>query len=216
MWGLCGVCGLCRLSRLWKTDVRTAPDPYRFAMRSTPAILAALVTLVALTGCQPDATPIIPDPVPSSDLLFESEEEALAAAEEAYGAYQDVESLIFVDGGQEPERISPYATGDALELALAGFENFRESGYRAVGASEYALTALQQYSAERGDGKDVVGAYLCLDVEPVDVLDADGNSVVSSTRPGLQSFEVSFDLVEDRLLLSRLEPWTGGDVCESQ
>ena len=183
-------------------------------MRSTPAILAALVMLVALTGCQPDATPIIPDPVPSSDLLFESEDEALAAAEEAYGAYQDMESLIFTEGGVEPERIEPYATRDALELALAGFENFRESGYRAIGAAGYSLTSLQQYASEAGDGVDVVSAYLCLDVSSVDVLDTTGASVVLSTRPDLQSFEVTFDLIEDRLVLATREPWTGAGVCD--
>jgi len=183
-------------------------------MRSVPTLVVAAIALLALTSCQPDEAPIIPDPVPSSDLLFESEEEALAAAEEAYGAYQDMESLIFTEGGVEPERIEPYATGDALELALAGFENFRESGYRAIGAAGYSLTSLQQYASEAGDGVDVVSTYLCFDVSSVDVLDTTGASVVLSTRPDLQSFEVTFDLIEDRLVLATREPWTGAGLCD--
>lgn len=182
-------------------------------MRTAPALVVAGLSLLVLAGCVPDDGPIIPSPLPSSTPIFASDEEALAAAEEAYGAYQHEEDAISGRGGAEPDSIDRFATGAALEAAKSGFGKYVTLGYRSVGSTDYELTQLQQYSPYAKDGIGIVSAYLCMDLSGLDVVDAQGASVVSPGRPNLQSFEVSFDLVDDDLLLSSREPWSGEGVC---
>jgi hypothetical protein len=181
-------------------------------MRTAPALLIASIALFTLAGCIADDDRIIPDPLPSSTPVFESDEEALAAAEEAYGAYQTQEDLI--SGGEvSPESIDNFATGAALESAKTGFANYATLGYRSVGSTGFEITELQQYSPYIADGLGIVTAYLCMDLSNLDVVDSGGNSVVSSGRPNFQAFELSFDLVDGSLLLSNRVPWNGEGVC---
>ncbi len=82
-------------------------------MRSVVGALV-LVGMLALTGCvDGDRLPTLP-PTPTSTPIFASEEEALAAAEEAYAAYLEMSNLISSEGGVEPERIAPFVTADQL------------------------------------------------------------------------------------------------------
>lgn len=182
-------------------------------MRTAPALLIVLVATLALSGCVPDDDPIVVDPEPSSSPIFASDEEALAAAEEAYGAYQDTEDLVSAEGGENAERLELVATRDALKAGLAGMTVFRESGYHAVGSTEVASLTLQQFDAYPAANEAVVSAYLCLDLSNLDVVDSSGSSVVSASRPAQQAFEVSFDMQDDHLILGSREPWEGEGVC---
>ena len=182
-------------------------------MRIAALILAAGLAFT-LGGCVKDDGPIVPKPLPSSTPIFASDEEALAAAEEAYGNYQVVEDQIFNAGGTGEEQVRQYATGDALDAALAGFKKFQSAGYHSVGSTAFQVTELQQYVPFAEDGVGVVSIYLCLDVSQVDVVDSSGQSVVAATRPARQAFEASFDQgAGSKLILSTLEPWTGAGVC---
>lgn len=182
-------------------------------MRTAPALVVAGLSLLVLAGCVPDDGPVIPSPLLSSTPIFASDEEALAAAEEAYGAYQSEEDAISARGGAEPDSIDQVATGAALEAAKTGFRKYATAGYRSVGSTGYELTQLQQYSPYAEEGLGIVSAYLCMDLSNLDVVDAQGASVVSRDRPNLQSFEVSFDLVDNILLLSSRDPWDGEGIC---
>ena len=186
-------------------------------MRTAPALLICLVATLALTGCVPDDGPIVVDPEPSSSAspIFESDEEALAAAEEAYGAYQVTEDLVSADGGAGPERLELVASRDALKAGLAGMEVFRESGYHSVGSTSVASFSLQQFDPYPADSEGVVSAYLCLDLSDLDVVDSSGISVVSANRPAQQAFEVTFDFQDDALILGSREPWDGEGVCDA-
>ena len=184
-------------------------------MRSVPTLVVAAIALLALTSCQPDEAPIIPDPVPSSDLLFESEDEALAAAEEAYGAYIGVIDAIFADGGENPERLLTVATGSVYESELEGFEGVAESGWHSVGVSTLDSVTLQSYDAA-SKGESVITIYACNDVSAVDVLDPSGNSVVAPDRPNRSGFQLAFDYAPStpsHLILSEKTYWTGEDFC---
>ena len=158
-------------------------------MRSVPTLVVAAIALLALTSCQPDAAPIIPDPVPTTDMLFESEEEALAAAEEAYGAYLDVSNLILSEGGANPQRLLEVAGEDVYAVELEGIRDLQAKGWHSVGASTIEDVTLQFYDATATTGDPVVVVYACLNVSDVDVLDSDGNSVVSADRPDRLPFE---------------------------
>jgi len=192
---------------------------YGFGMRSpvwrVGAALAVLVAALAVGGCVEDEPDTTPNPEPTSTPLFESDEEALAAAEEAYGRYQAVEAEILADGGTNSERIEGLAVRDALVAAEEGFADYRANGYRNIGATKFETVELQHYSASSEDSKDVVGLYICLDFSSQDVVNAQSVSVVRPGRIVRQAFEVSFDLAQsgDELVLAAREPWGSNDVC---
>jgi len=191
---------------------------YGFGMRSpvwrVGAALAVLVAALAVGGCVEDEPDTTPNPEPTSTPLFESDEEALAAAEEAYGRYQAVEDEVFADGGAGSERIEAVAVRDALEAARLGFDELVSNGYRGVGRTKFDSLELQQFAPEI-ETENVVIAYICLDFSESDVVDQTNTSIVSPDRLIRQRFEVSFDLAVDepRLILAMREPWTGAGTC---
>lgn len=169
--------------------------------------------MLLLSGCGGgDPIPTLP-PTPSATPIFASEEEALAAAEEAYAAYLSAWDLIAADGGADPERLAAYATGDFYESELEGFQTFRDNGWHSVGQSHLQSVELQ-FADLSGQDSVLVAAYVCVDVAGVDVLDEAGVSVVSPTRPDLQAFEVFFERAdEDGLIPAASEPWDPGSIC---
>ncbi len=181
-------------------------------MRIAALILAAGLAFT-LGGCVKDDGPIVPKPLPSSTPIFASDEEALAAAEEAYGDYQAVEDQISADGGANATRINEVSTGAALTAALEGFQKYVAGEYHSTGVTGFEFSGLQQYLERSADGLGVVAAYVCLDLTAIDVLDAANSSIVSPSRPDFQAFEVSFDMVDGQLLLAARDPWTGSGVC---
>src|SRR5690606_7687607 len=98
-----------------------------------------LITLV-LTGCtQPDPMPT-PPPTPSSAPVFASDEEALAAAEEAYGKYLEESDQIIRDGGARPERLRPLVSDVIYRREVAGFEQLQERQLPGTGSTAFSLT----------------------------------------------------------------------------
>jgi hypothetical protein len=169
--------------------------------------------MLLFSGCGGgDPIPTLP-PTPTATPIFASEEEALAAAEEAYGAYLEMSNLISSEGGADPERIAPFAVGDLYESALDGFQTLRDNRWHTVGDS-VLLSAELQYFDTTGGAEQVVATYVCVDVSRVDVIDSTGASVVSADRPSLQGFEVFFDVgPEDDLVPSSREPWEPAHIC---
>jgi len=191
---------------------------YGFGMRSpvwrVGAALAVLVAALAVGGCvdnEPDPTQS-PDPSPTP--LFESDEEALAAAEEAYGRYQAVSDAILMDGGSDPDRLLEVATDEKLAYEDVGYAEFRAGGLRSTGGSTFDRMTLQN----RTDGDDpYVSVYVCDDVTAVDILGPDGISVVAASRP--DRFARTVELVpasneNDQLIVSSIDEWTGENFCE--
>jgi hypothetical protein len=182
-------------------------------MRMATAATALGVTLVLAAGlaaCVPEDPVETPGPGPSQSPVFASEEEALAAAEDAYRQYLEIADQIAADGGQDPTRIESYASGDLAESALEGFGQLREKHWHTVGS-----TVLNAFVEQTVDlvGSPIVIAYVCVDVSGVDVLDEGGSSVVSADRPDQQAFEVTFEAIDHSVVPDTREPWTGGGVC---
>ena len=174
----------------------------------------ALLGMLTLSGCG-GGTPIptLP-PTPTATPVFASEEEALAAAEEAYAAYLAMSNRISSEGGIAPERIEPFADRDLLDASLDGFQTLRDNQWRVNGLSVVIATMLQSADLSGQVLEGAVAAYVCVDVSAVDVLDADGESVVSPERPDVQAFEVFFDLKPDATLIpATREPWDPESVC---
>lgn len=186
------------------------------AMRRVVGAAVVVFGMLALSGCGTgDPLPTLP-PTPSTAPVFASEEEALAAAEAAYGAYLDVWNMVAREGGVNPERIRPVSAGAFYDSELEGLKTFSDNGWRSEGDSAVAAAILQYADLETGSREAVVAAYVCLDVSGLDVVDADGASVVSPNRPSLQAFEVTFDLtVDDSLVPSDSVPWEPESICGS-
>jgi len=177
-----------------------------------------MAVLIACTvaGCLPVDPAPVPTIAPAGTPIFASDEEALAAAEDAYAAYLAVSDQILNEGGADPERIDGVVTSDIAAIEKAGYLELESAGLRTVGRTTFFGTVLQRFEAASPDGRDVVTVYLCSDVSGVDVLDFAGNSVVSPDRPSLTPFEVAFDLAdrgEGMLVVSREDPWSDSGVC---
>lgn len=172
------------------------------------------LALTAMVGC---AAAPLPPPTPSSTAaapVFASEEEALAAATEAYAAYLSMSDQILIDGGENPERIKPFASAAMAETEMKGYANAKSKGYRSTGASRFDNLTLQSIDAAATEG--AVSAYLCSDVSEVDVVDASGDSVVSPDRPSRTPFQVVFDVAATappQLVVASADVWNGSGVC---
>lgn len=172
--------------------------------------IALAVSLAALTGCASGSEPIAPSLEPAPEPVFASEEEALAAAKNAYEAYLKISDAVLADGGERPERIEPFAVAAARKAALAGYQEFRSANLESNGSTKLRSMILQSHDS------DAVITYACLDVSDVDVLNSDGESVVSPGRPDMQAFEALFAEHPSKpgaLILASREPWTGEGVC---
>ncbi|CAN5173579.1 hypothetical protein BH11ACT3_BH11ACT3_01810 [soil metagenome] len=177
---------------------------------SVVALMLVVVMGAVLAACSPAALPVSAPPSPSSTPVFASEEEALAAAEEAYGAYLAMSDLISNDGGADPGRIHDVSAGDLADTELEGFAQLAAQGLRSVGTSQINNFVSQEVDLS---GSPIVVAYVCTDVSAVDVLNSSGSSVVSDSRPDLQPFAVAFDKFAGQLLPVSRDVWDGGGVC---
>jgi hypothetical protein len=180
------------------------------------SLIAALgAVALLLAGCVPVSSSPVRTPTPTVGPIFASEEEALAAAEDAYREYLAVSDAILHDGGADADRLDRVAVGAALGVEKRGFEEFERAGLKSTGSTVLTGLTLQTYERDLGDGTDIVRVYVCTDVSGVDVIDSFGKSVVSSNRPTVTTFEVGFDMPSvNELLVSSKVVWTGAGVCD--
>jgi Na+-transporting methylmalonyl-CoA/oxaloacetate decarboxylase gamma subunit len=183
--------------------------------RVSVLVLAALAVF-ALSGCFAAAPVEPPASSPSAAPVFASEEEALAAATEAYAAYLAVSDAVLGEGGAGPERVDEVARGSARDDALSSFESFAAKKFRSTGNTSFDRLILQGYSPGDTSPSEIVTAYVCVDISAVDVLDDTGASVVAPARPDFQAYEVAFGTKQENaaaLIVSRAEAWAGSGVC---
>jgi hypothetical protein len=150
--------------------------------RVTAAALGALLMLT-LTGC---TTPAPTDPTPTPTSAFASEEEAFAAAEATYRAYVDALNQVDLSDPETFEAVYVWTTGEANANERKSLSQMHADGWSVDGAT--AVTAI----VGRSFADASVTALVCSDVGAVDVLDADGRSVVSSDRPDVYALQVTF------------------------
>ena len=173
----------------------------------------ALVATFALAGCVSAPTPTPSTSAATDAPVFASDEEALAAATEAYSAYLKVSDAVGSEGGSNPERYDGVASGPALANASKSAGQFRDMGAHSVGVTSFEVADLQSWGYDRERGTFVT-LYLCDDVSQVDVFDSNGASIVSPDRPDRTPFEVSLTaLVDSELQLASKDAWKGGNFC---
>jgi hypothetical protein len=186
--------------------------PYGSGMRIAALALVSAAVLV-LAGCTPAPHPTT-SPRPVATPVFTSDAAALAAAKKAYERYSRVADSILADGGADPGRIDGVTTGDLRKQEHEGSADFAAKGYKESGTASIKFIRLQSADlAATHDTEDAVVTYVCIDVSGIDVLDPSGKSVVSPTRQTELSYQVSFELVNSKLLPSKQESWDSGGVC---
>ena len=176
----------------------------------------ALVAAFALAGCVSAPTPTPSTSAATDAPVFASDEEALAAATEAYAAYQAMSDLILAEGGANPDRIRDVASESFAASEIESFNQAMSSGLHSTGLSTFDKVSIQAIANSSVDNIGVVTVYLCSDVSRIDILNSTGVSVVSESRPDRTPFEVTFDIqsTESRgLVVGSRSVWTGGRVC---
>lgn len=162
---------------------------------------------VLLTACVPESPVVTPPPEPTARPAFASDEEALAAAEEAYSRYLATIDSILSEGGDSPERLRDLVSPEIFEREAAGFATYKEREWHTVGATTFTLIL------QRWDDREVT-VYACDDLSATDVLDSAGTSIVAAGRATQYAFEVVMH-AEPPMTITSKEPWTGGNVCSN-
>jgi len=137
---------------------------------------------------------------------FASDEEALAAAEEAYAAYIAMVDTIMGDGGKDPERLMPLASQELYEREAEGFANVAAKGIHATGKRTFVMS-LQRFSDSE------IVAYVCDDISQVDLIDSEGNSTVLPGRLSTYEFEVTVALADRHSVVQSKTLWKGDSTC---
>lgn len=156
------------------------------------AVGCVALSAVGILGCSP-----APEPEPTPTPAFASKEEAFAAAEETYRAYND--ALNSVDLSQ-PQTFEPlYA------LSSGSFERADRENLSTMHAEEQSIAGTAKVISFMGIDSvapfTTTTAIVCLDVSEVVVKDANGNSLVRPDRPNVYGIEVSFELDGNEMLI---------------
>lgn len=156
--------------------------------RWTRPATSLTLSLFALTACtSPQPTPI---PSSTTEVVFASEEEALAAVTATYEEFLRISNQILQDGGSNPERIDAITSPEVAEIEHESYARMRNNGYRTTGDIILSSPRLRQFYTH-ADSVGVVGRmFACEVISGVDVVNADGVSQVPEGRPSAVGFEI--------------------------
>jgi hypothetical protein len=185
-------------------------DEARLAWRMTAVACACLI---ALSGCATPATPRATTNPPTAAPVFESDEEALAAATEAYANYLATYDEYWAGNATKNEYLD-LSIGAAHEAELESMEEWEQKGWRAVGTSTFDSISLQSVSHSESGWK--IWTYLCADASKGDVVNADGVSVAQPQRPLRLPLEIEFTTSTSSpsdLKISESRVWSGTNFC---
>lgn len=156
---------------------------HRTAAHALAGISALVLTVGFLSGCTPE-----PDPTPTPTAAFASEEEAFAAAEEVYRAYNDALNSIDPTDTSTFEPVFALSSGSFEKADRKNLSVMHAEGHKIDGAS-----IILSFHGERSTPElDEVQAVVCLDVHEVKVTDAAGNSLVNPNRPDVYALNLTF------------------------
>ena len=196
---------------MWKAHPLTEALRYGRAMR-LPAVLAVTLAVLVVSGCGSPDPVVVPEPESTSTPLFASDEEALAAAEEAYAAYLAVSDQILAEGGANPERAYAFLTENMRAEEAEGVQLYVDSGWHSQGNTSFDSVVLQQFVAEPDSANLTV--YLCIDVSNLRILNTSGVDVTPEMRPNRLPLELEFIAEASATMkLERSDLWSGEDFC---
>lgn len=181
-------------------------------MRILSGMVVAAAVLLGLTGCSPTPPPIELPPSPSSTPLFASEEEALAAAEEVYGAYSRAANQIAQEGWQDLSVVEPFVTPDFFAIITDYATDLNAAGYRREGNIAFQAIGIQRQSVT-ANGFTLVETYICVDLTDSRTVDSSGTAVVDTVPLESQPFVAQVLFSSDQGRIDAEEPWGGVSFC---
>lgn len=162
-------------------------------VRAVGALSAGLLALGILSACTPAPEP---KPTPTSTALFSSDEEAFAAAEETYQAYNNAENSYRRGGTQNPQ---DYLIGSALEGYIDGQRALEEAGLTLEG--DVVVTAFEwDPNSVKQDGRRIM-ATVCLDISNTTTHST--SDVEITDRPPVVAQQVEMTWVDGSYLISK-------------
>ncbi|GAA3872004.1 hypothetical protein GCM10022381_13830 [Leifsonia kafniensis] len=182
-------------------------------MRARAGLLL-IASVLVVSGCASAPAPVPSETPTAAAPVFASDEEALAAATEAYAAYQVMIDQALAADEIDTTRFGDVLTGDALRSELETADMYTTRGYRSIGTSKFDSLRIQ--SIDLNSRVPGMSTYLCSDVSDVDVVNYKGESVVPTTRADRFPIVVEFlpsDPTSKRLLVSSSESWAGKNFC---
>ncbi|MGP6171742.1 hypothetical protein ACTU6V_11095 [Microbacterium sp. A204] len=150
-----------------------------------------MLAVLAVAGAMLSACSPGPAPSPTPTAAFASEDEAFAAAEEVYRAYNDASNG---DG-----KTTDYLTGSALESDIETKRYLDENNLALIGNSE--IVSFLGVDA-RLDPITKIHAQVCLDVSGSRVIDANGNDVTPNDREDRWLLDITLSGTADTLTMS--------------
>lgn len=145
---------------------------------------------VVMAGCSPE-----PAPTPTPTPAFASEEEAFAAAEETYRAYNEA-------GNATGDGLD-FLTGSALEDELTTTRYLQDNDLTLQGASE--IKSFMGREAVIEPNNVLIEVRVCVDVSKVFVVSASGDDVTPTDRIDVLVLDVTFISTGAELLITQSE-----------
>jgi len=163
--------------------------------RGALSLATAVLLLVAGTSCadddgdptDPRSNPPASSPFSSSPTPTSPSESATAAATATVNDYYAIRNQLRRDPTQPLSRLKSVAISTELTTQQTLFKRERKQGLHQTGETKVVEVEVQSVNLDNSDpqaGKvPTVQIDVCFDVSGVDVLDADGKSVVTPDRP---------------------------------
>jgi len=166
--------------------------------------------LALLSGCVPSDAATPPQPTPTFVAPYATDEEALAAAEEAYGEYVRVMREFYSEVPTDPAPIYEVASGEHLEDLLLEFDERAAKETYILGEQSFDQIVLQRYSHE-GSTNEVIAVYLCDDLSGMSIY-RHGEKIgpENPVLPSLTQVVFDFDENSDSLKVSARDLWESG------
>ncbi|GGD85324.1 hypothetical protein GCM10007269_30300 [Microbacterium murale] len=167
--------------------------------------MLALLALAAsaLSACTP-----APEPTPTPTAAFASEEEAFAAAEEVYRAYND--ALNAHRTGDDDADPYDYLTGKILDSELKTAQELEATGIHIVGPTK--VVGFEGRVSDHSQSVARVVANVCLDITEARAIDDQGTDVTAADRSDTYTISVELTGAADHLLISEYEV-APGETC---
>ncbi|AWB96346.1 hypothetical protein DCE93_12375 [Agromyces badenianii] len=185
--------------------------------RSTVAALAAAGALaLLLSGCTSgDPAPSQTSSPDAAEPIFASDEEALAAAVEAYEDFALVSDGLSANPTADSSAIESVTTPRYAPDFIASLAEFHAAGLRTTGTIERRDFELAQSAETPGPVADVQ-MYVCVDYSQSGIVNSSGQFVTPEGRQPLTRSLVRLVGESEgskRLLVDSTELWDNSDGC---
>ncbi|MBF0671796.1 MAG: hypothetical protein IR160_04335 [Salinibacterium sp.] len=182
-------------------------------MQRALALPTVAVALLLLTSCTPSPAAETPTTSPSTTAdapIFETEEEAVAAADEVIQQYWTTTNEVFQSGGLRIEKLESIVTERRMQSERQLADSFQEQQLVQTGNFRAEATSFQQMFND--DDTTVLIVTTCVDSGEVEARFSDGRLVQRISEEPRYLHEVTLHVTANgsdlAVRLDESEPWT--------